>query len=74
MSILVNTRNEQEEKVILAFLDSLAVEYSTEVDEEQISANFIQEYNQLLDTAESEIEAGNFASQQEVESIFEKRR
>ncbi|MCF0056731.1 hypothetical protein [Dyadobacter sp. CY356] len=34
MSILINTRNEQEEKVILDFLDSLAVEYSTEVDED----------------------------------------
>lgn len=34
MSILVNTRNEQEEKVILAFLDSLAVEYKTEVEED----------------------------------------
>lgn len=34
MSILVNTRNEQEEKVILAFLDSLAVEYKTEFEED----------------------------------------
>jgi hypothetical protein len=34
MNILVNTRNEQEEKVILAFLDSLAVEYKTEFEED----------------------------------------
>ncbi|MCF2446168.1 hypothetical protein L0657_19580 [Dyadobacter sp. CY345] len=34
MSILINPRNEQEEKVVLDFLDSLAVEYSTEVDED----------------------------------------
>jgi hypothetical protein len=34
MNILVNTRNEQEEKVILAFLDSLAVEYKMEFEED----------------------------------------
>ncbi len=75
MSILVNTRNEQEEKVILAFLDSLAVEYTTEFEEdEQISKNFISEYNQSLDKADSEIENGNFVNQNDVELFFEKRR
>lgn len=75
MSILVNTRNEQEEKVILAFLDSLAVEYKTEFEEdEQISKNFISEYNQSLDKADSEIENGNFVNQNDVELFFEKRR
>jgi len=75
MNILVNTRNEQEEKVILAFLDSLAVEYKTEFEEdEQISKNFIHEYNRLLDKADSEIENGNFVHQNDVEAFFDKRR
>jgi hypothetical protein len=34
MNILVNTRNVEEEKAVLAFLDSLAVEYKTDFEED----------------------------------------
>lgn len=34
MSILVQTRSEQEEKVILAFLDSLSIQYKTDTEED----------------------------------------
>ncbi len=75
MSILVQTRSEQEEKVILAFLDSLAIQYKTDIEqEEQVLQSFLQEYNQSLDKADSEIEAGNFVNQKDVEVLFEKRR
>lgn len=43
MSILINTQSEQEEKVIVAFLDSLAIEYKRDVEEQAgVSHNFIQ--------------------------------
>lgn len=75
MSILVQTRSEQEEKIILAFLDSLAIQYKTDVEEEQeVFQSFLQEYNQSLEKADSEIETGNFVNQKDVEVLFEKRR
>lgn len=75
MSILVQTRSEQEEKVILAFLDSLAIQYKTDIEQqEEVFQSFLQEYNQSLDKADSEIEAGNFVNQKDVEVLFEKRR
>jgi hypothetical protein len=75
MSILVQTRSEQEEKVILAFLDSLAIQYKTDVEQEQeVFQSFLQEYNQSLEKADSEIEMGNFVNQKDVEVLFEKRR
>lgn len=75
MSILVQTRSEQEEKVILAFLDSLAIQYKTDIEQqEEVFQSFLQEYNQSLDKADSEIEVGNFVNQKDVEALFEKRR
>ncbi|TKB97471.1 hypothetical protein [Pedobacter cryotolerans] len=75
MSILVNTQNEQEEKVLLAFLESLKYEYQANVDnDEQISGVFLDQYNKDIDAADAEIENGNFVSQSDVEMLFEQRR
>jgi len=74
MSILVNTRNEQEEKVLLAFLDSLSYKYQSGVkDEDQIKA-YLDEYNEALNQADEEIEAGNYIKHEAVEQLFQKRR
>jgi len=74
MSILVTPRNEQEEKVLLAFLDSLSYKYQSDIkDEDQIRA-ILDEYNEELDQADKEIEAGNYIKHEDVEQVFEKRR
>ena len=75
MSILVNTISEQEEKILIAFLNSLSIQYKTDIENDQeIVNNFISHYNQDLDKANTDIEKGNFVSQQDVELLFEKRR
>ncbi|TDE11592.1 hypothetical protein [Dyadobacter psychrotolerans] len=74
MSILVNTISEQEEKVLIAFLDSLAIQYKKDVEESQLVKDFVKSYNDDLDKANTEIEAGNFVNQEDVELLFQNRR
>jgi hypothetical protein len=75
MSILVNTHNELEEKVLLAFLDSLRYDYKSNNNEnkEAIEA-FLDQYNEELDNAEAEINSGNYVDQNDVEQLFAARR
>lgn len=76
MSIFVNTKNEQEEKVLIAFLDSLDYKYQSDISDEpaEVAAAFLNQYNQELDQADKEIEAGNYISHEDVEQLFQKRR
>lgn len=76
MSVLVNTQNEQEEKVLLAFLDSLRYKYRSDVEDnaDQINQVFLDQYNKEIDQADAEIEAGNYVNHQDVEKLFQKRR
>ncbi|MCE7041977.1 hypothetical protein [Dyadobacter sp. CY312] len=74
MSILVNTISEQEEKVLIAFLDSLAIQYKTDIDDSQLVKDFVTSYNEDLDKSNTEIEAGNFVNQEDVDLLFRNRR
>jgi isopentenyldiphosphate isomerase len=76
MSVLVNTQNERDEKVLLAFLDSLRYKYRSDVEDnaDQINQAFLDHYNKEIDQADAEIEAGNYVSHQDVEKLFQKRR
>jgi len=76
MSIFVNTKNEQEEKVLIAFLDSLDYKYQSDINDEpaEVEAAFLNEYNEDINQADKEIESGNFISHEDVEQLFEKRR
>jgi hypothetical protein len=76
MSILVNTHSEQEEKVLLAFLDSLKFEYKTAVSDtkEGLQEEFLSSYNHDIKEGEADIEQGNFSSQEDVEKFFSERR
>ncbi len=76
MSILVNTQNEQEEKVLLAFLNSLRFNYKTGVveDSDVMREEFIVEYNNELDKSVADIEAGDFVLHEDVEKLFSDRR
>lgn len=72
MTILVNTHNDLEEKVLIAFLESLKYEYkSGNYAEDEV---FLDQYNKEIDEAEAEIEAGNYADHDYVEKLFAGRR
>jgi hypothetical protein len=76
MSILVNPHNEQEEEALLAFLNSRKYEYKPGIDESNDEATmiFLDQYNQEIDEAETEIDSGNYFTQDEVEKMLEDRR
>jgi len=76
MSILINTQNEQEEKVLLAFLESLNFKFQTiqEADENLIQSELLKNYNQDLDKADDEIDSGEFLVHTDVEKLLENRR
>lgn len=73
MNVLVNLKNEQEEKVLLAFLNSLNYQYQADATN-QLNTSFIDQYSSELDLADQEIEAGNFMIQEEVVNLFQSRR
>jgi hypothetical protein len=73
MAILVNPHNAQEEKVLIAFLESLNYEYEAEAGD-MSRDSFIVQYNQDLQDAERDISNGNFVAQEELESFFAARR
>lgn len=72
MTILVNTHNDLEEKVLIAFLDSLKFDYKSGKDVEDEA--FLDQYNKEIDEAEKEIDAGNYVDQDYVEKLFADRR
>ncbi len=75
MGVLVNTKNKQEEKVLLAFLDSLHYNYQADIEGEADQNNsFIDQYNTEIDQADAEIKNGNFLSHQDIEQFFLQRR
>lgn len=76
MSVLVNTQNEQEEKVLLAFLDSLRYNYQSDIgaNEEDINTAFLDQYNKEIDLADAEISAGNHIKHQDVALLLKGRR
>jgi hypothetical protein len=71
MSILVNPHSEQEEKALIAFLDSMKFDYKAGIDDTEA---FIAQYNKEIDEAEAEIETGNYLTHDEVELMFAERR
>jgi hypothetical protein len=72
--ILVNTNNQQEEKVLIAFLESLHYNYQSDLEIADLEKASLKEYNNELTQADSEIEKGNFLVQNDVQELFEKRR
>jgi hypothetical protein len=69
MSILVKTQNENEEKVLLAFLNSLKYQYEIDID----NLENAKRYNYDIEIADKEIEDGNFQMHDEVELILKNR-
>jgi len=65
MAILVTPHSEQEENVLLAFLDSLDYEYIPKPF--PVRRQTIEEYNKELEDAVANVEAGKFTTQEELE-------
>jgi flagellar biosynthesis chaperone FliJ len=76
MSILVNTHNELEEKVLIAFLNSLRYDYKSDLsrEKEENIETFLDQYNKEIDKAEAGIESGDYMEQDNVEKLFANRR
>ncbi|MDQ7949873.1 MAG: hypothetical protein REI78_13905 [Pedobacter sp.] len=75
MSILVKTQNEQEEKVLLAFLNSLKYDYLLGVENmTDIEKSHLDQYNKELHDADQEIQNGDFVLHNDVKQIFKNRR
>lgn len=76
MSIIVSPHNEQEEKVLLAFLNSLEYEFSEEEDisvppPEGERRQTLEEYNEEIENAVAEVESGIFYTHEEVLKMIE---
>lgn len=76
MPIIVSPHNAQEEKVLLAFLKSLEYEFSEEDDISVPSPKgerrqTLEEYNEEIENAVAEAEAGIFYTHEEVLKMIE---
>lgn len=70
MPIIVSPHNAQEEKVLLAFLNSLEYEFSEEEyipipSSKRETRQTLEEYNEELERAVSEVQSGNFISHED---------
>jgi hypothetical protein len=76
MSILVNTQNEREEKILLAFLDSLRYNYQTDIGDniEHTNAAFLDHYNADIEQADNEVAKGEYVSHENVERLLKDRK
>jgi len=76
MSILVYPYNEQEEKILLEFLESRHYNYKStdESDNEEPSTQFLDQYNKELDEADAQIDAGDYISHDDVKKFLAERR
>jgi hypothetical protein len=74
MAIVVNPHNDQEEKVLLEILNNLNYDYSSSNINPEKDEKFLAQYNQELEDAQKDVEAGNFLFQEEVEKFLTNRR
>ena len=75
MSILVNTHNEEEEQLLMAFLKNHSFDYKlgiTSDEESEINA-FLDQYNRELEEGDKDIDAGNGVSHEDVKKLFADR-
>lgn len=70
MTIQVYTFNDQEEKALLAFLESGHYNYKSTSGDELSESDFLDQYNKDLSDAEAQIDRGDFLSHQNVKDFF----
>ena len=76
MTILVHPHNENEQKVLIAFLESLNYDYNADIKEgdDNTMESFLLEYNREIEAAGAEIDAGIYIEHSEVEKLLANRR
>ncbi|KQN33830.1 hypothetical protein ASE92_14350 [Pedobacter sp. Leaf41] len=76
MGILVSVKNQQEEKVLIAFLESLNYKYQSGVEDkaDDMESDFANQYNEEINQADTQIAKGEFILHEDVEAYFAKRR
>jgi hypothetical protein len=76
MSILVYPYNEQEEKILLEFLESRHYNYraTDESGSGEPSSQFLDQYNKELEDADAQIDAGDYISHDDVKKFLAERR
>lgn len=76
MSILVNTHNEGEEKLLIAFLNSHRFDYKSEITGEGKNdiEVFLAGYNKDIEEADAEIDNGVYLRHEYVEKLLNSRR
>jgi hypothetical protein len=70
MTIQVFPYNEQEEKALLDFLKSRHYHYRSADENEPVSQAFLDQYNKGIDEAESQIDAGDYLTHDQVKQYF----
>ncbi|WP_285055608.1 hypothetical protein [Pedobacter ginsengisoli] len=70
------TKNEQEEKILLTFLETLGYNYQAGVSDEveKMNAVFLEKYRDDIEQADAEIADGDYVKQADVEKLFRQRR
>lgn len=77
MSIIINTRNEAEEDIVAAFLNSLKINYPSTAEfksDETLHNEFLSLYNQEIDEAISDVDTDSSVSHEDVEELLAQRR
>ncbi|NRF37480.1 hypothetical protein [Pedobacter foliorum] len=74
MSILIFTNSEHEEKVLVAFLDSLNYKYQSAIEEDQINLALIEYYTKDIEKASLEMKAGNHINHKDVKELLQLRK
>jgi hypothetical protein len=77
MSIIINTRNEAEEDIVAAFLNSLKINYRSTAEfesDETLHNEFLSLYNQEIDEPISDVDTDSFVSHEDVEELLAQRR
>jgi hypothetical protein len=74
MTIQVYTFTEQEEKALLAFLESGHYNYKSTSGDELSESEFLDQYNKDLEEAEAQIDKGDFLSHSDVRKFFANKK
>ena len=70
MTIQVYTNTEQDEKVLLEFLESHHYNYKSGDDDLMNDQGFLDEYNREIEESEAQIDAGEFYTHEEVKQFL----
>jgi hypothetical protein len=74
MTIEVYPYNEQEEQALLDFLKSRHYNYKSTVENEIPDAEFLNQYNKELNEAESQLDAGDYLTHDDVRKFFTEKK